>query len=263
MVIQYLRTRIHLNWFRCLNKFLSLSFGDRTYSYVLKQSDMRYTYILIRSKYVLYNSTIYIRTLWQYLLCRNCTSFYESDKIIRLSAFRLWVDGNVGIYKVEWVNQKLYSVQIWNHRPVHTTLQFFAKLVGAFLRGTLSIFWGQKSTFAPKICKRMLTKGSVSTLNFLGAYFWQACYFQRLPSWKSWKLLSPQTTMHSHSLSNICQPWPSTPWTLCCLCCQATAWLFPPPTTKLPSVYSRVSWRPGLILFLPASGWIYSQIVLK
>jgi hypothetical protein len=63
--------RIHLNWFCHLNKFLSPSFGDCNYSCVVKQSDIRFMYVVIRSMYVLYDNMIYIRTLWQYLLCRN------------------------------------------------------------------------------------------------------------------------------------------------------------------------------------------------
>jgi hypothetical protein len=59
----FLCIRIHLNWCRRLNKFSSPRFGDCTFSYILIQSDIRYTYVLIRSTYVLYDKTSYIQTL--------------------------------------------------------------------------------------------------------------------------------------------------------------------------------------------------------
>jgi hypothetical protein len=52
--------RMNLNRFRRLNTFLSPDFGDRTDSYVVVHTEIRSTYVLIRSTFVL---RIYVRTL--------------------------------------------------------------------------------------------------------------------------------------------------------------------------------------------------------
>ncbi len=79
-------TRIHLTQFRRLNEFSSPDFGYCTDSYVVIQYVSK-TYVqLIKSTYVLYDNK-YLHTYFMTILpCRNCTSSYESDKIVRFLA---------------------------------------------------------------------------------------------------------------------------------------------------------------------------------
>ncbi len=88
-------TRTHLTWFCCLNEFSSPNFGYCTDSYVLIQNVSKIYVRLIRSTYVLYNNK-YLHTYFMTIPPhRNCTSSYESDKIVRFSA----LVGILEIYK--------------------------------------------------------------------------------------------------------------------------------------------------------------------
>jgi hypothetical protein len=88
--------RIHRTWFCRLNEFLSPDFGYCTDSYVLIQYVSKIYVRLIRSTYVLYDNK-YLRTYYmKILLRRNCTSFYESDEIVRFLA----LVGILEIYKM-------------------------------------------------------------------------------------------------------------------------------------------------------------------
>ncbi len=73
-------------------------FGDQTDSYVVIQSELRSTYVLIRSMYVLYENKYLGMYFMTILLCGNCTSSYKSDEIVRFSALWLW---DVGFLEIE------------------------------------------------------------------------------------------------------------------------------------------------------------------
>jgi hypothetical protein len=88
-------TRTHLTRSCCLNEFLSPDFGYCTDSYVLIQYVSKIYVPLIRSTYVLYNNEYLHRYFMTILPCRNCTSFYKSDEIVRFSA----LVGILEIYK--------------------------------------------------------------------------------------------------------------------------------------------------------------------
>ncbi len=86
-------SRIYLTGFSRLNEFSSPDFGYCTDSYVLIQYVSKIYVRLIRSTYILYDNK-YLRTYFMTILaCRNCTSSYESDDIVRFSVL-------VGIFEI-------------------------------------------------------------------------------------------------------------------------------------------------------------------
>ncbi len=102
------KTRTHLTRFCRLNEMLPPDFGYCTDSYILMQYVSKIYVQLIRSTYVLYDNKYLCTYFMTILLCRNCTSSYESDKIVRFSAL-------IGILEIYKNFNKLVKNYIWTN----------------------------------------------------------------------------------------------------------------------------------------------------